>query len=88
VLRHRESPRELIDAVQALAPRSSLSAAPAAGEAGGEGRVRGDQVLRTYGIGAQILKDLDVRRMRVLSAPKHMHGISAFDLEITGYVDH
>ncbi|MBK7250167.1 MAG: 3,4-dihydroxy-2-butanone-4-phosphate synthase [Gammaproteobacteria bacterium] len=88
VLRHRESPRELIDEVQALAPRSSLSAAPAVSEAAGEGRVRGDQVLRTYGIGAQILKDLDVRRMRVLSAPKHMHGISAFDLEITGYVDH
>ncbi len=44
-------------------------------------------VLRTYGIGAQILKDLGVRRMRVLSAPKQMHGISAFDLEIESYVD-
>jgi len=43
-------------------------------------------VLRTYGIGAQILKDLGVRRMRVLSAPKQMHGISAFGLEIDGYV--
>jgi 3,4-dihydroxy 2-butanone 4-phosphate synthase/GTP cyclohydrolase II len=46
----------------------------------------GGQVLRTYGVGAQILKDLGVRRMRVLSAPKQMHGISAFDLEIDGYV--
>ena len=44
------------------------------------------QVLRTYGVGAQILKDLGVRRMRVLSAPKQIHGISAFDLEIDGYV--
>jgi 3,4-dihydroxy 2-butanone 4-phosphate synthase/GTP cyclohydrolase II len=44
-------------------------------------------VLRTYGIGAQILKDLGVRRMRVLSAPKHLQGISAFDLEVAGYVD-
>jgi 3,4-dihydroxy 2-butanone 4-phosphate synthase/GTP cyclohydrolase II len=44
------------------------------------------QVLRTYGVGAQILKDLGVKRMRVLSAPKQMHGISAFDLEIDGYV--
>jgi 3,4-dihydroxy 2-butanone 4-phosphate synthase/GTP cyclohydrolase II len=43
-------------------------------------------VLRTYGIGAQILKDLGVRRMQVLSAPKQMFGISAFDLEVTGYV--
>jgi len=44
-------------------------------------------VLRTYGIGAQILKDLGVRRMRVLSAPKQIHGISAFGLEVEGYVD-
>ena len=43
-------------------------------------------VLRTFGIGAQILKDLGVQRMRVLSAPKQMHGISAFGLEIEGYV--
>ena len=46
----------------------------------------GGQVLREYGVGAQILKDLGVRRMRVLSAPKQMHGISAFGLEIDGYV--
>jgi 3,4-dihydroxy 2-butanone 4-phosphate synthase/GTP cyclohydrolase II len=46
----------------------------------------GGQVLRTFGVGAQILKDLGVRRMRVLSAPKQMHGISAFGLEIAGYV--
>jgi len=46
----------------------------------------GGQVLRTYGLGAQILKDLGVSRMRVLSAPKQMHGISAFGLEIEAYV--
>jgi len=43
-------------------------------------------VLRTYGVGAQILKDLGIRRMRVLSAPKQLQGISAFDLEIESYV--
>jgi 3,4-dihydroxy 2-butanone 4-phosphate synthase/GTP cyclohydrolase II len=42
-------------------------------------------VLRTYGIGAQILRDLGVTRMRVLSAPRQLLGISAFGLEITGY---
>ncbi len=42
--------------------------------------------LRTYGIGAQILSDLGVRRMRVLSAPKRMHAISGFDLEVEEYV--
>jgi 3,4-dihydroxy 2-butanone 4-phosphate synthase/GTP cyclohydrolase II len=42
--------------------------------------------LRTYGIGAQILSDLGVRRMRVMSAPRAMHGISGFDLEVVEYV--
>lgn len=37
-------------------------------------------MLRKYGVGAQILKDLGVRRMRVLSAPKQMHGISALEM--------
>jgi 3,4-dihydroxy 2-butanone 4-phosphate synthase/GTP cyclohydrolase II len=42
--------------------------------------------LRTYGIGAQILKDLGVTRMQVLSTPKQLQGLAAFGLEITGYV--
>ena len=51
-------------------------------------RRSGDEVLRTYGIGAQILRDLGLSKIRVLSAPKQMHAISGFDLEITEYVDH
>ncbi|MEW7976302.1 MAG: bifunctional 3,4-dihydroxy-2-butanone-4-phosphate synthase/GTP cyclohydrolase II [Candidatus Sedimenticola endophacoides] len=43
--------------------------------------------LRTFGVGAQILVDLGVRKMRVLSAPKSLHGISGFDLEVVEYVD-
>ena len=42
--------------------------------------------LRTYGVGAQILLELGVRRMRVLSAPKRLHGISGFRLEVVEYV--
>jgi len=45
----------------------------------------GGGVLRTYGIGAQILRDLGVTRMRVLSAPRQLLGISAFGLEVTAY---
>ena len=43
--------------------------------------------LRTFGLGAQIIADLGVRRMRVLSAPKRLHAISGFGLEVVEYVD-
>ncbi|MDQ2695348.1 MAG: bifunctional 3,4-dihydroxy-2-butanone-4-phosphate synthase/GTP cyclohydrolase II [Pseudomonadota bacterium] len=42
--------------------------------------------LRTHGIGAQILRDLGVRRMRLLSAPKRLSGLSGFNLEVVEYV--
>jgi len=76
VLREQESPRALVDAIQHL-DRTE----PATPD-------NQQSVLRTFGIGAQILKDLGVRRMRVLSAPKQFHGISAFDLEVAEYVGH
>ena len=43
--------------------------------------------LRTFGLGAQILADLGIRRMRVLSAPKRLHALSGFGLEVVEYVD-
>jgi 3,4-dihydroxy 2-butanone 4-phosphate synthase/GTP cyclohydrolase II len=42
--------------------------------------------LRTYGVGAQILSDLGVRRMRILSAPKTLHALSGFGMEVVEYV--
>lgn len=42
--------------------------------------------LRTIGLGAQILSDIGVRKMRVLSAPKKIHAISGFGLEVVEYV--
>ncbi len=76
LLRPDESPLEIAEAV-----RSPERVAHPPNSA------RGAQVLRTYGIGAQILRDLGVRSMRVLSAPKQMHGLSAFGLEVAEYVD-
>jgi 3,4-dihydroxy 2-butanone 4-phosphate synthase/GTP cyclohydrolase II len=76
ILREGESPRALVDAINGLDDEGR--AAPSGGGS--------SEVLRTYGIGAQILKDLGVRRMRVLSAPKHIQGLSAFDLEVAEYV--
>ena len=41
--------------------------------------------LRTYGVGAQILLELGVRRMRLLGSPRRMPSMVGFGLEITGF---
>ncbi len=41
--------------------------------------------LRNYGIGAQILRDVGVRRMRLLAAPRKMPSMTGFGLEIDGF---
>jgi len=41
--------------------------------------------LRDYGIGAQILRDLGVGKMRLLANPRKMPSMTGFDLEVTGY---
>ena len=43
--------------------------------------------LRNYGIGAQILRDLNVRRMRLMAKARKMPSMAGFDLEVTGYED-
>jgi len=43
--------------------------------------------LRNYGIGAQILRDLGVGRMRLLAAPRKMPSMTGFGLEVTGYAE-
>ena len=42
--------------------------------------------LRTYGIGAQILRDLKVKRMRLMAKPRRMPSMAGFDLQVTGYL--
>jgi 3,4-dihydroxy 2-butanone 4-phosphate synthase/GTP cyclohydrolase II len=75
ILRPEETPRDFMDSVRLLDAKL-----PNAGHTGAT-------VVRTYGIGAQILKDLGLTRMRVLSAPKQLQGLAAFDLEVTSYID-
>ena len=53
----------------------------------GSGDSRQSRELRTYGIGAQIIFDIGIRKMRVLSAPKHMTGLAGFGLEVVEYVE-
>lgn len=77
MLREQESSRDLMETVEALSRQDDDL----------RNRRTGDSVLRTYGVGAQILRDLGIKKMRVLSAPKQMYGISGFELEVTEYVE-
>jgi 3,4-dihydroxy 2-butanone 4-phosphate synthase/GTP cyclohydrolase II len=51
------------------------------------GDSRQSSELRTYGIGAQIIVDIGIKKMRVLSAPKRMTGLAGFGLEVVEYVE-
>ena len=43
---------------------------------------------RSYGIGAQILRDLNVGKMRLLATPHKMPSMAGFGLEVVGYAEH
>lgn len=77
LLREQETSRKFMDSVEALQKTSDELT----------DRRDGDSVIRTYGVGAQILRDLGLSKIRVLSAPKLMQAISGFDLEISEYVE-
>ena len=47
---------------------------------------RGRMDLRTYGIGAQILRDCGVQKMRLMGNPRRMPSMTGYGLEITGYL--
>jgi 3,4-dihydroxy 2-butanone 4-phosphate synthase / GTP cyclohydrolase II len=49
--------------------------------------IRYNQVLRTYGIGSQILLDLGVKKMKLMATPRKMPSMDGFGLEITGYLE-
>ena len=72
-LRQAETPKDMVKKIESL--------------------IRSDLVLdedhpdtlRTYGIGAQILVDLGVRKMNLLSAPKKFLALAGFGLEVVNY---
>jgi 3,4-dihydroxy 2-butanone 4-phosphate synthase / GTP cyclohydrolase II len=57
-------------------PASASPAVPATGQ----------MDLRTYGVGAQILRHLGVRRMKLLGNPRRMPSMTGYGLEVTGFV--
>jgi len=77
VLRQPESAREFMRAVRGL----GADTAPP--------RIEPARTmdLRTFGTGAQVLRALGVRQMRVLGAPRLLHGLSGFGLEVVEYID-
>ena len=66
------------DAAALLPQMAAVGAAPAA--------PRPQMDLRTYGVGAQILREMGVRRMRLLGSPRRMPSMAGYGLEITGFV--
>ncbi len=47
---------------------------------------RGRMDLRTYGIGAQILRDCGVHKMQLMGNPRRMPSMAGYGLEVTVYV--
>jgi 3,4-dihydroxy 2-butanone 4-phosphate synthase/GTP cyclohydrolase II len=50
------------------------------------GPERGRMDLRTYGIGAQILRECGVQKMSLMGNPRRMPSMTGYGLEIAGYV--
>ena len=78
VLRNHDTARDVIERMRDIQFHAG-DHETASGQEGGH--------LRTYGVGAQILSDLGVHKMRILSAPKSLHALSGFDLEVVEYVE-
>ena len=47
---------------------------------------RGRMDLRSYGIGAQVLRQCGVHKMRLMGSPRRMPSMAGYGLEITGYI--
>jgi 3,4-dihydroxy 2-butanone 4-phosphate synthase/GTP cyclohydrolase II len=56
-------------------------------ESGDEGARQARMDLRTYGIGAQILRDLNVGQMKLLARPRKMPSMAGFGLHTTGFIE-
>lgn len=55
-------------------------------ESAGDTQPKAPTTYSTVGAGSQILRDLGVRKMRLMSSPMKFNAISGFDLEVVEYV--
>jgi len=79
VLRNYDGARDIVQRIQDYKWHDVEDRIP-------ERNTGGEEDLRTIGVGAQILCDLGVRKMRVMSAPKHLHALAGFGLEVVEFV--
>jgi 3,4-dihydroxy 2-butanone 4-phosphate synthase/GTP cyclohydrolase II len=90
-----ESAAQLLERLIEGAPASSVSAHVGQGPGSAAQPASGSQSrsnaerhnLRTYGVGAQILRDLGVTRMKLLAKPRKMPSMAGFGLVTTGYLE-
>ena len=82
ILRQAESAREFVRAVRGLGAEPSQAL-----DLGAHRTEPGGMDLRTFGTGAQVLRALGVKQMRVLGAPRLMYALSGFGLEVVEYID-
>jgi len=80
VLRNHDTAREIVQRMRAYHLQDENQQSEETSE--------DDKELRTFGVGAQILSDLGVRKMRVMSSPMSLHALSGFDLEVVEYVNY
>ena len=74
VLMHRrDDPLKLVERVESKNEHSNV--------------VNRQMDLRHHGIGAQILKDLNVGKMRLMSTPRKMPSVTGFGLEVSSYAE-
>jgi len=76
LLRKEEDGRDLIERIRNHQQGSQSDSTKPTGE------------LRDFGVGAQILLDLGVRKMRVLGTPRKLHALSGFGLELVETVSY
>lgn len=73
-LRQSETPRNMVQHIESMIRDEK------------ERKNNSHENLRTYGIGAQILADLGIHKMKLLSAPKKFHALAGFGLEVVEYI--
>ena len=82
ILRNYDSARDIVNRIEELKHGGQMEKKAVSLKSS-----QNDDDLRTIGVGAQILTELGVRKMRVMSAPKHLHALAGFDLEVTEFVN-